>query len=83
MAISIGIENLTRRFNEVVAVNNLQLEIKAGEFFTLLGSSGSGKSTLLKMIAGFDQPTSGRILFDGACDLALKANNLIDLFSIL
>lgn len=74
MAISIGLENLNRRFGDVVAVDNLQLEIKAGEFFTLLGSSGSGKSTLLKMIAGFDQPTSGRILFDGADVTRMPAN---------
>ncbi|MFT7221195.1 MAG: spermidine/putrescine transport system ATP-binding protein [Candidatus Azotimanducaceae bacterium] len=74
MAISIGIQNLSRRFGDVVAVDDLQLEIKAGEFFTLLGSSGSGKSTLLKMIAGFDQPTQGQVLFDGADVTTMPAN---------
>src|SRR5215475_14477740 len=46
------------------AVDSIDLRIDAGEFFTLLGPSGCGKSTTLRMIAGFDEPTSGRILFD-------------------
>ena len=64
MAIAITINNLSRRFGDVRAVDDLTLDIKAGEFFTLLGSSGSGKSTLLKMIAGFDNPTDGTLAFD-------------------
>jgi ABC-type Fe3+/spermidine/putrescine transport system ATPase subunit len=65
MAISIRIDAVTRTFGNVDALQNVDLEIRAGEFFTLLGSSGSGKSTLLKQIGGFDRPTRGRILFDG------------------
>jgi putative spermidine/putrescine transport system ATP-binding protein len=51
--------------NPVVAVENLDLGIEAGEFMTLLGPSGSGKTTTLMMLAGFEQPTSGTIALDG------------------
>src|SRR5574342_753340 len=47
---------------EVKAVDNISLQIRDGEFFSLLGPSGSGKTTSLRMIAGFDRPTSGRII---------------------
>ncbi len=50
---------------EVKAVDNVSLEIRDGEFFSLLGPSGSGKTTSLRMIAGFDRPTSGQILLYG------------------
>jgi putrescine transport system ATP-binding protein len=61
----ISIENVTKRFGDFTAVNNLSLSIYEREFFALLGASGCGKSTLLRMLAGFDEPTSGRILLDG------------------
>jgi putrescine transport system ATP-binding protein len=58
-------ENLVKRFDEAVAVDEVNLSIKQGEIFALLGSSGCGKSTLLRMLAGFERPTSGRILLAG------------------
>ena len=56
---------LTKRFAEVTAVDHIDLEVDPGEFFSLLGPSGCGKTTTLRMIAGFEQPSEGRILLDG------------------
>ena len=58
------IENLTKHFGEVVAVDDLTLEIVDREFLTLLGPSGCGKTTTLNIIAGLEDPTSGRVFFD-------------------
>ncbi len=63
------IENVVKDFSGYKAVNNVSVEIAKGEIFALLGSSGCGKSTLLRMLAGFDSPTSGRIVLAGR-DLA-------------
>jgi putrescine transport system ATP-binding protein len=56
---------VTKRFGEFVAVDDLSLDLKAGEFFALLGPSGCGKTTLLRMLAGFEAPDRGEILLDG------------------
>ncbi len=61
---SIRLERLTKRFGKVVAVNNLNLEVRDGEFIALLGPSGCGKTTTLLMIAGIYRPTEGKIYFD-------------------
>ncbi len=61
----VQIENITKKFDDFTAVDNISLDIYKNELFCLLGGSGSGKSTLLRMLAGFEAPTSGRILIDG------------------
>jgi putative spermidine/putrescine transport system ATP-binding protein len=68
---AVSLEDVVKRFGDVVAVDGVTLDVSAGEFFSLLGPSGSGKTTCLRMIAGFEQPTSGRIL--------LGARNVSDL----
>jgi spermidine/putrescine transport system ATP-binding protein len=57
----VTIERVTKRFDDVVAVDDLSLEIERGSFFALLGPSGCGKTTTLRMIGGFEEPTSGAI----------------------
>lgn len=61
----IEIKNISKTFDNFVAVNGINLEIKEGEIFALLGSSGCGKSTLLRMLAGLETPTTGEIFIDG------------------
>jgi putrescine transport system ATP-binding protein len=61
----IRFENITKRFGDFVAVKNLSLDIYEKEFFSLLGPSGCGKTTLMRMLAGFEEPTEGRILLQG------------------
>ena len=61
----IQIENVTKRFGDFTAIDNLTLDIYKNEFFSLLGPSGCGKTTLLRMLAGFEKITDGKILLDG------------------
>ncbi|KQT48084.1 ABC transporter ATP-binding protein [Devosia sp. Leaf420] len=61
----VRIKNVTKKFGDVSAVNDVSLDIYRSELFCLLGGSGSGKSTLLRMLAGFETPTSGTIEIDG------------------
>jgi spermidine/putrescine transport system ATP-binding protein len=62
----IQLVDLTKQFGDLTAVDAIELHVQGGEFFSLLGPSGCGKTTTLRMIAGFEEPTSGRILLDGA-----------------
>jgi spermidine/putrescine transport system ATP-binding protein len=64
---------LTKHFDDAVAVDSVNLHVEAGEFFSLLGPSGCGKTTTLRMIAGFEKPTAGQILLDGADVAAIPA----------
>ena len=61
----VRIRNVTKKFGDIAAVDDVSLDIYKGELFCLLGGSGSGKSTLLRMLAGFETPTSGTIEIDG------------------
>jgi spermidine/putrescine transport system ATP-binding protein len=61
VAADVTIERVTKRFDDVVAVDNLSLEIERGSFFAMLGPSGCGKTTTLRMIGGFEEPTDGTI----------------------
>jgi putrescine transport system ATP-binding protein len=61
----VRLENVSRRFGGVAAVDGLSLDIRSREFFALLGPSGCGKTTLLRLLAGFERPDAGRILLDG------------------
>jgi spermidine/putrescine transport system ATP-binding protein len=62
----VRLEELSKVFGDVTAVESIDLHMPPGEFFTMVGPSGCGKTTTLRMIAGFERPTSGRILLDGA-----------------
>ena len=57
--------HVSQQFGDNVVLRDIDFEVEAGKFYTLLGPSGSGKTTILRLIAGFDQPTSGEIYFDG------------------
>jgi spermidine/putrescine transport system ATP-binding protein len=63
---AIRFEGVTKRFGGVVAVDDVSLSVRRGEFFSLLGPSGCGKTTTLRMIAGFEQPTDGSVYLEGA-----------------
>ncbi|MGZ8693511.1 MAG: ABC transporter ATP-binding protein, partial [Gaiellaceae bacterium] len=65
-AIDVRLSGIRKTYGDVVAVDHVDLEIPAGEFFTLLGPSGSGKTTTLRLIAGFERPDEGRIELVGA-----------------
>jgi putative spermidine/putrescine transport system ATP-binding protein len=62
---AVRLDHVVKKFGDVVAVDEIELDVRDGEFFSMLGPSGSGKTTTLRMIAGFELPTSGRILLHG------------------
>lgn len=63
--IAVSVQGVHKQFGDLVAVKDLDIDIHAGEFFSMLGPSGSGKTTVLRMIAGFEEPTAGKILLHG------------------
>jgi putative spermidine/putrescine transport system ATP-binding protein len=62
---AVRLDGVTKRFGDIAAVDGIDLDVRDGEFFSMLGPSGSGKTTTLRMIAGFELPTNGRILLHG------------------
>ncbi|MCL1815286.1 MAG: ABC transporter ATP-binding protein [Treponema sp.] len=70
----VAIEGVSKSFGDFRVLNKVSLAIKKGEFFSLLGPSGCGKTTLLRIIAGFENPDSGAVTFDGADVLGLPPN---------
>lgn len=66
--------NLRKEFGSVVAVNNINLNVGDGEFLCFLGPSGCGKSTALRMVGGFEEPTGGDVLIDGASVIQMSPN---------
>lgn len=70
----LSISRVTKQFGDTVVVDDFNLDIERGEFVSFLGPSGCGKTTTLRMVAGFEIPTSGKILLDGA-DITEKAPN--------
>jgi len=70
----VAIQNVEKRFGDFQALKNVSLDIKKGEFYSLLGPSGCGKTTLLRIIAGFEDPTAGAVLLDGRDVVPIAAN---------
>jgi spermidine/putrescine transport system ATP-binding protein len=70
---SVRLDHVTKRFGDFAAVREMELDIPRGQFFTMLGPSGCGKTTTLRMVAGFEEPSEGRVLLDGDDVTALPA----------
>jgi spermidine/putrescine transport system ATP-binding protein len=62
---SVRLDRVTKRFGDFTAVREMEMDIPRGQFFTMLGPSGCGKTTTLRMVAGFEEPSEGRVLLDG------------------
>src|ERR1051325_120247 len=68
------LENITKGFDSVIAVNNLSLDVRKGEDFTLLGLSGCGKTTTLRLVAGLEEPDQGEIFYQGQPIVSVSRN---------
>ena len=78
MSVGIHFEHIVKKYGENVIIPDLNLDVKEGEFFTLLGPSGCGKTTLLRMVAGFNSIEGGTIAFNGKVinDIAPNKRNI-------
>src|SRR4030042_5496947 len=65
MSVIVKVENITKKYGNITAVDNVSFKIKEGEFFSLLGPSGCGKTTILRIIGGFIEQDSGTVILDG------------------
>ncbi|TKX83165.1 ATP-binding cassette domain-containing protein, partial [Halorubrum sp. SS5] len=63
--VAVELNDVTKRYGETAAVDDVTVRVREGEFFTLVGPSGCGKTTTLRLIAGFEEPTSGTVRFAG------------------
>src|SRR5438270_12704184 len=72
--VAIQLDGVSKRFGSHAAVDDVTLEIREREFFSMLGPSGCGKTTSLRMIAGFETPDAGRVLLEGVDVTAVSAN---------
>lgn len=70
----LSFKKVTKKFNDTTILNNMNLDIESGYFYTLLGPSGCGKTTILKLIAGFEQPNEGQIIYKNQSIEKLPAN---------
>src|SRR5580658_8842112 len=71
---TVQLRGLRRQFGNVLALDDLNIDVGSGEFVSLLGPSGCGKTTALRIVAGFEWPDSGEVLVDGKDVLGLNAN---------
>ncbi len=74
MKIALSVKDISKKFGNFTAVDNISFDVEDGKFFSILGPSGCGKTTLLRMIAGFLQPTTGTVEIDGKNMLGIEAN---------
>ena len=72
MQIDLSVQDVTKKFQEFIAVNSVSFEVRKGSFFSILGPSGCGKTTLLRMIAGLTEPSNGRIEIRQYLDVTLS-----------
>ena len=70
----IDLQNITKSFDNIVILDDMNLYIRENEFLTLLGPSGCGKTTTLRIIGGFETPDKGRVIFDGTDITATPPN---------
>lgn len=70
------VENLTKRFGSLTAVNDVSFEVEEGQILSIIGPNGAGKSTLFKLIGSFLAPSAGRVLFEGAVVSGLKPHQV-------